>query len=218
MMGRKGLFLSFEGLDGSGKTTQIDLLADWLRGLGYEVVKTREPGGTPIGEKIRNIVLDVANTGMDPVCETLLYAASRAQHVAELIRPALEEGACVLTDRFVDSSYVYQGTGRGLPAEVRAINAAAIRGTLPDMTFFLDLGPERSLRRRTDATSADRIESERMDFHRKVYEAYRKLAEEFPERIRIVPCAGAPEDIQAIVRRHVTELIENGTRQRRTPT
>jgi dTMP kinase len=204
---KRGLFLSFEGLDGSGKTTQIDLLAAWLRKAGYEVVKTREPGGTPVGEKVRDVLLDVSNTGMDPVCESLLYAASRAQHVAELIRPALEAGKCVLTDRFVDSSYVYQGSGRGLAGEVRAINAVAIRGTLPDMTFFLDLGPERSLRRRTDATAADRIESEKMGFHRTVYEAYRKLAEEFPERIRIVPCEGAPEDIHAAIRAHVKGII-----------
>jgi dTMP kinase len=205
---KKGLFFTFEGLDGSGKTTQIKLLDDYLRIRGYDVVQTREPGGTAIGEKIREILLDNANVGMGAVCEMLLYAAARAQHVHELIRPALQAGKCVIGDRFTDSSYVYQGIGRGLPLEtVIAVNAEATGGLEPDMTFFLDVAPEESLKRRMDDTGADRIESEAIAFHGKVYQGYRDLAQRFAARYRIIEQTGDAAAIHARIIRNLADML-----------
>jgi dTMP kinase len=174
------MFVTFEGLDGSGKTTQARLLQARLEADGVEVVATREPGGTELGEQVRNLVLHGGH--VTPWAEALLYAASRAQHVDELIRPALERGASVLCDRYLDSSVAYQGVARGLGLErVLELNLVAVGGLLPDRTFLLLIDPgligER-LRR-----EHDRLESEDADFHARVDEGYRRLAERFPERI-----------------------------------
>jgi dTMP kinase len=174
------MFVTFEGLDGSGKTTQARLLQARLEADGVEVVATREPGGTELGEQVRNLVLHGGH--VTPWAEALRYAASRAQHVDELIRPALERGASVLCDRYLDSSVAYQGVARGLGLErVLELNLVAVGGLLPDRTFLLLIDPgligER-LRR-----EHDRLESEDADFHARVDEGYRRLAERFPERI-----------------------------------
>ena len=194
----RGFFLSVEGLDGSGKTTQVDLLEKHLHQWGFEVKRTREPGGCPISEKIRHVVLDIANLGMSPTCEALLYAASRAQHVKEVIRPSVEKGFIVLCDRFVDSSIAYQGGGRKLGVEqVAAINAPAVDGLMPDCTVYLDIDHLTALRRRGNASQLDRIEIEESAFHERVANAYRKLIRENSERFVSVDAALPPEEIGA---------------------
>ncbi|HSK69688.1 MAG TPA: dTMP kinase [Candidatus Limnocylindria bacterium] len=173
----RGYFISFEGNDGSGKSTQAKLLAERLSQIGYDVLPTREPGGTPIGETIRGIVLDAGNDGIDPATEALLYAAARAQHVSQVIRPALDRGMLVVSDRYVDSSVAYQGAGRGLGTErVRAMNDFATGGLLPDVTLFIRLAPEEGIRRRTAKHLLDRLEKEGADFHARVAEAFDRMA------------------------------------------
>ena len=194
----RGFFLSVEGLDGSGKTTQVDLLEKHLNQWGFEVKRTREPGGCPISEKIRHVVLDIANLGMSATCEALLYAASRAQHVKEVIRPSVEKGFIVLCDRFVDSSIAYQGGGRKLGVEqVAAINAPAVDGLMPDCTVYLDIDHLTALRRRGNASQLDRIEIEESAFHERVANAYRQLIRENSERFVSVDAALPPEEIGA---------------------
>jgi dTMP kinase len=174
------MFISFEGLDGSGKTTQVELLRARLEVEGRDVVATREPGGTELGERIRELVLHGGH--VTPWAEALLYAASRAQHVEEVIRPALERGAVVLCDRYVDSSVVYQGVGRSLGLDrVLDLNIAAVGGLMPDRTFLLMLDPGEVGRRVGD--TRDRLEREASEFHIRVDEAYRELVERFPARI-----------------------------------
>ena len=191
-----GAFLSMEGLDGSGKSTQLALLTEALERRGYEVVHTREPGGTPIGERVREILLDPASRGMAPETEALLYAASRAQHVREVIRPALAAGKVVLSDRFVDSSVAYQGGGRELGVgEVLDINAPALDGTLPLATVYLSLSAEASLARRTAASEPDRLESEPLAFHRRVEAAYRALIDRDPGRFVVVDASLPPKEL-----------------------
>lgn len=172
-----GLLITFEGPDGAGKTTQITLLAEALKAGGYQVVLTREPGGTAISDKIREILLNPAHDMMVAEAEVLLYAASRAQHVKEKIEPALEQGKIVLCDRFVDASIAYQGFGLGLGEEViRAINQFATGGLLPSLTFLLDIPPEEGMRRLKKRAGLDRIEAKGLDYHRKVREGFLKLA------------------------------------------
>lgn len=182
----KGYFITFEGPDGSGKTTQINLLKEYLVHQGYEVLVTREPGGTPISEAIREIILDTEYREMNPVTEMLLYAASRAQHVNQLIRPALEQGIIVLCDRFVDSSIAYQGVGRGLGIDtVEEINRVALQGVTPDMTFFFDIDPKEGLKRgQARSRGADRLELETLEFHRKVYQGFCELCSRNPNRFK----------------------------------
>ncbi len=194
----RGFFLSVEGLDGSGKTTQVDLLEKHLLQWGFEVKRTREPGGCPISEKIRRVVLDIDNLGMSDVCEALLYAASRAQHMREVIRPSVEKGMVVLCDRFVDSSIAYQGGGRQLGVgKVAAINAPAVDGLMPDCTVYLDADPLEALRRRGQASALDRIEVEEAAFHERVANAYRQLIREDAGRFVSVNAALPPEEIGA---------------------
>lgn len=173
----KGLFISVEGGDGSGKSTQLENIKRYFEEKNIEYVFTREPGGTSIGEEIRDILLDPKNEEMADITEAMLYAASRAQHVAEVIAPALAEGKTVICDRFVDSSIAYQGIGRGLGEAVKVINDYAIGKYLPDVTFFLDISPEDAMSRIADR-GHDRLEKEATDFHQRVYEGYKKLIEE----------------------------------------
>ena len=155
----RGKFITIEGTDGSGKSTQIELLMDYLRKKGADVIFTREPGGTQISEKIREIILDVDNSEMTGITEALLYAAARSQHVEEKIIPALEAGKIIICDRFVDSSIAYQGAARGLGAEkIMGINEAALHGIMPDMTLFFDLSPEKGILRKKNERALDRLE------------------------------------------------------------
>ncbi len=185
-MASRGLFITFEGMDGSGKTTQMHRLAERLRGMGRTVLETVEPGGSPIAMKIRHILLDAANQELSPVAEVLLYFASRAQNVDEWIAPALSRGEIVLSDRFNDSSLVYQGGGRELGAEaVAALERIACRGVKPDLTVLVDVDAEASLacaRARNDAAPhcETRMDDQSLEFHRKVYAAYHALAEAEP--------------------------------------
>jgi len=214
--GNEGLFISFEGNDGSGKTTQIRLLSQWFESCGREVVHLREPGGTFIGEKIRDLLLDNENKGMEPVTEMLLYAASRAQLMRSVILPALAGNAVVICDRFVDSSYAYQGFGRQLGLEVvRAANEKAIDGHMPNLTFFLDLDADTSMaRRQASGMATDRLENEEMAFHRRAHDGYLMLCDTSGERIkRIAVLEGdrqrTPEDVAAEIRAHVIGWQKN---------
>jgi len=195
-----GFFVTVEGLDGSGKTTQIDRLAAHLSRLGYHTLLTREPGGSPIAEKIRELVLSPDNLGMHPWTEALLYAAARAEHVRSLVQPALADGQVVLCDRYVDSSAAYQGVGRGLGLEnVLEVNAQATGGLRPDLTLYLRLDAAEALARRGRASSLDRIEMEANAFHQRVCDAYDQLAARDPERVRTVDGSLPVEEIAAAV-------------------
>jgi len=200
-----GLFVTFEGPDGSGKTTQIQKLADYCRAKGYAVVQTREPGGTLISEKIRALILDVNTPEMDDVTEALLYAAARAQHVSQVIRPALKRGDIVLCDRFVDSSIAYQGHARGLGAGVAEINAFAVQGLEPDLTFLLELDPETGLKRIRKNSNFDRLEQETLAFHRRVNEGYELLRRQYADRYKVVDAA-VSEDVLALEIRRIFEV------------
>src|SRR5579859_8033470 len=204
-MHARGLFITFEGMDGSGKTTQMGRLAARLRDRGRRVLETAEPGGTAIGRAIRRILLDAANQELSPTAELLLYFASRAQNVDEAIQPALSRGEIVLADRFTDSSLVYQGCGRALGAEaVLALDRVACRGLKPDLTILVDIDVETSLARahaRNTARSASetRMDEESVEFHRKVFEAYEALAAREPNRIKRVDGRLALDDVERAV-------------------
>jgi dTMP kinase len=201
----KGYFISLEGNDGSGKSTQAEMLALSLQKLGYTVLFTREPGGTPVSEKIRQLLLDVDNRSMTCRTEALLFAAGRAQHVEEVIKPALEQGYLVVCDRYVDSSIAYQGGGRELGIDlVTAINAPAIDGLLPDTTAFLAIAPDVALTRRVTATGADRIELSQMDFHNRVADAYQKIIQNDPDRFVIV---NADQDIDSVQKELLNRVL-----------
>ena len=180
----KGYFITFEGGEGSGKTTLINKIYEELEKMGKKVYKTREPGGVEIAEQIRNVILNVNNTKMDKRTEALLYAASRRQHLIESVNPRLEEGFIVLCDRYIDSSLAYQGYARGIGIkEVLDINLFATSGLLPDLTLFIDVAPEVGLARIKDNNrNQNRLDLEQMDFHKNVYEGYMKVKEMFPDR------------------------------------
>ena len=202
-----GLFVAFEGGDGAGKSTQAALLADALRAGGHEVVLTREPGGTPAAEAIRHVVLTPEFAGLDPRAEALLYAASRAEHVARLVRPALDRGAVVITDRYIDSSVAYQGVGRGLgPDVVGEINLWATRSLLPDLTVLLDVDAGAGLARIDSAP--DRLEAEPEEFHASVVQAFRALAAGDPDRYLVLAASGDRDAIAAAVLARVEALLE----------
>jgi dTMP kinase len=204
-MAKRGLFITFEGMDGSGKTTQRLRLACRLRALGRTVLETAEPGGTRIGTQIRRILLDSANQELCPSAELLLYFASRAQNVEEFIRPALARGEIVLADRFTDSSVVYQGYGRALGVEnVLALDRIACRGLKPDLTILLDIDAETSLERTharnaAETSSERRMDEQSIEFHRKVYAAYHQLAAREPERVKLIPGGTPAEEIEQAV-------------------
>ena len=208
----KGLFIVMEGPYGSGKTTQINLLEQYLKEAGYECLITREPGGTVIGEEVRELILNPEYKEMSPVTEMLLYAASRAQLVHEVIGPALEAGRIVISDRFVDSSIVYQGIARNLGiSTVAAVNAPGIGIYRPDGIFFIDLSEAEGIRRKKNQKKLDRMEQESIDFHHLVSEGYRKVLAERPEVIKID--GGKDIDvIQKKIRNHVDELLKKKNR------
>lgn len=208
----KGLFIVMEGPDGSGKTTQINLLEQYLKEAGYECLITREPGGTVIGEEVRELILNPEYKEMSPVTEMLLYAASRAQLVHEVIGSALEAGKIVISDRFVDSSIVYQGIARNLGiSTVAAVNAPGIGIYRPDGIFFIDLSEAEGIRRKKNQKKLDRMEQESIDFHHLVSEGYRKVLAERPEVIKID--GGKDIDvIQKKIRNHVDELLKKKNR------
>ncbi|MGA2268809.1 MAG: dTMP kinase [Bryobacteraceae bacterium] len=191
-MATRGLFITLEGMDGSGKTTQMHRLAARLRALGRTVLETAEPGGTPIGMKIRRILLDAANQELSPTTEVLLYFASRSQNVDEWIAAALDRGEVVLSDRFTDSSLVYQGWGRNLGVDaIVALERIACRGLKPDLTLLVDIDAETSLARARARNLAQphcetRMDDQSIEFHRRVYEAYHALAAREPERVKVV--------------------------------
>ena len=192
---KRGLFITFEGPDGSGKTTQIERLQQYLRDCGRETLLTREPGGTVIGEKIRTVILDPSTPEMDPIAEAMLYAASRAQHTAQVILPSLEAGVTVICDRYMDSSIAYQGYGRNLGDSVRIINEIAVMGLVPDLTFLLLIDPE--VGRSRIKGELDRLELEENSYHKAVYEGYLKLAEQHPNRITRIDGDRGIEEIHA---------------------
>ena len=207
-MSAAGLFITLEGGDGSGKTTQASLLGAWLAGQGREVVRTREPGGTEVGVEVREIVLhhrgDIA-----PRAEALLYAADRAHHVATVVRPALERGAVVIQDRYIDSSVAYQGAGRVLdPAEVRSISEWATGALAPDLTILLDLDADEARTRLDGArTRYDRLEAEASEFHDRVRSAYLALAAEEPDRFLVVDATAPVDEIATVIRARVAQLL-----------
>ncbi|HZX21794.1 MAG TPA: dTMP kinase [Clostridia bacterium] len=207
----KGIFITIEGLDGSGKSTQVSHIKSILEKKGYDVLLTREPGGTKIGEKIRQILLDKDHKEMSAAAEALLYAASRAQHVEQVIVPALKEGRAVLCDRFVDSSIAYQGKGRELgPEAVTDINKFATHGLGPDITILLDIDPEVGLNRAKATKKADRLEQERLDFHRKVREGYKALAETYPDRIKVIDASKTVEEISREIEKKLSSVVGKG--------
>lgn len=203
-----GLFISFEGIDGVGKSTQADLLEKYLVGLGKTVVRTLEPGGTEVGVEIRKILLHHRGE-LAPRAEAALFAADRAHHVASKIRPALARGEIVITDRYFDSSVAYQGAGRELSMdEVRNLSLWAVGGLLPDLTILLDLPAEvaRSRRNKT-GTEPDRLESEKIEFFERARQAYLKLASDEPDRFLVVDASAEVEQMQEIIRARVSGLI-----------
>jgi len=205
-----GIFITLEGIEGSGKSTQAAKLRDHLAAKGFDVVVTREPGGSPIAEKIRRILLDPSNTRMVPLAELFLYEASRTQHVAEVIGPALEAGKWVICDRFFDASTAYQGNARGIDvATVERLNLLATGGIKPDLTIVLDLEADVGLKRL--GRSPDRLEAESLAFHRRVREGYLKIAASDSSRIKIVDASGSIDDISIRIR----EIVEAWLASRR---
>ena len=206
-------FITFEGIDGCGKSTQLRMLASELRLRGQEVVSTREPGGTPLGQHIRQLLLD-AEEQVDPLAELLLYAADRAQHVRSHVRPALDSGHVVLSDRYADATVAYQGAGRGFPAElVSELVVLATGGLMPDLTLIFDLPVDESQRRQARRMSkghkADRLDAEDAAFHTRVRDAYLRIAAAEPERVRVIDAAGSVQETQAHVMRIVMPFLEN---------
>ena len=207
-MKRNGKFITFEGCDGCGKSTQLSLLIDYLKENGVPHIFTREPGGGKISEAIRGILLSGKNTEMSDECEALLYAAARAQHIKDRVEPALQEGKLVVCDRYVDSSFAYQAYARGLGMEfVEKINAFALEGFLPDMTVFFDLSPKEAFARKKGADEADRMELAGLAFNERVYEGYLDLAKKYPDRFVVI---NARKSIEEIASEVLTVLKEKG--------
>lgn len=202
----RGLFITLEGGDGAGKSTQIRNIERFFDEKGLVVVHTREPGGTPISEKLRNILLDNSNTEMADVTEMMIYAASRAQNVREFILPALERGEIVICDRFVDSSIAYQAYGRELGDMVGIVNHYATGGLTPDITFWLDIDPQAGKMRAAKAGDLDRLELEQMDFHYRVYDGYKRLAEDDPGRVKRIDASDTVDNIKDAIYAHLEEL------------
>ena len=192
---KRGYFISFEGPDGAGKSTQIEFLKQYLEDRGLEYIFTREPGGTKISEKIREMLLDKENSDMTARTEALLYAASRAQLVEKVIEPALKEGKIVVSDRYIDSSIAYQGFGRDLGPKVTEINKFAVNELEPDLTFLMMISPD-DVKERLDQDNLDRLESEDLEFKKKVLEGFESVAEEYRFRVRVIDATLSKEEIR----------------------
>lgn len=206
-MGVRGKFITFEGSEGSGKSTQIELVCRYLKGKGRKVLFLREPGATRISEQIRRILLDVGSAGMSNECETLLYMAARAQLVREKIVPALRKGVAVLCDRFLDSTIAYQGYGNGVDiAWIKQLGRFATGGVTPDLTLFFDIDAKKGLGR--ISRPKDRIERRSVLYHNRVRAGYRTLARQEPKRIKLIKVDGSKEEIYLIVRRYVNNLLD----------
>jgi dTMP kinase len=204
----RGVLVTFEGVEGSGKSTQIERLRAWLDAEGFAVLVSREPGGTPIGEQVRAVLLDPDNGAMDGLTELFLYLASRCQHVREVVRPAIQRGMVVLLDRYVDSSVAYQGGGRGLgPRPVARLNKLATGGLAPDLTILVDV-PVEVGRRRKGASGLDRLERERVEFHERVRDSYLQLARRAPRRWCVVDGGQPAGDIARSIRVAVEKLLQ----------
>lgn len=208
MRTERGYFITLEGCEGSGKSTQTELIKKYLCEIGIDAEFTREPGGTPISEKIREVILDGANVSMTDETEALLYAAARIQHVKEKILPLKNSGKVVVCDRYIDSSFAYQAYARGLGYDyVEKINEEAIKLCTPDLTIFFDISPDDAFIRKGGADKDDRLEQSGIDFHRKVYKGYKALSEKFPERIKLIDATGAKEEIFNAVKRTIDGLL-----------
>ena len=205
---KQGLFITLEGGDGAGKSTQMNNIEKYFNERGYTCLRTREPGGTSIGEALREILLSPATSKMTDVAEMMIFAAARAQHVRELIRPAVEEGKIVICDRFVDSSIAYQKYGRELGDMVVQVNDIAIDGLLPDITFWMDINPEAGRERigKREDSSLDRLEREKMDFHYRVYDGYQELCERYPERVKRIDATRSIEEMRDEIYGYLDEL------------
>jgi dTMP kinase len=212
------MFVTFEGIEGCGKSTQCRLLAAWLEELGHKVLRTREPGGSALGRTLRSILLNVENRDLTPESELFLYLADRAQHVGQIIRPHLEQGWTVLCDRYADSTVVYQGYGRGLdPDLLHSFNDVAVAGLWPDLTLLIDLPVEDGLRRAMDrnarerqCASEGRFEAESLSFHGRIRNGYLRWAALHPDRFRIIDGLGTPEEVQDRVRAQVSPALGGG--------
>ncbi len=204
----KGTFIAFEGADGCGKTTQLRLLGDYLESQGVNVLRTREPGGCPVAEQIRAILLDNANCEMTAVTETLLYAAARAEHVRQVIGPAVDAGKVVLCDRFVYSSLAYQGYGRGLGIDtVWHVNEIAVSGYMPDLTVFINVPPERAFCRMNENKEHDRLESEHLSFHERVFEGFTALSQRGD--VLSIEAHGTKYETHEIIKQKVLPLLRD---------
>ncbi len=206
----KGLFIALEGPDGSGKSTITKLLADYMQKKNIPHIITREPGGTEIGEEIRELILNNKNTHMSEETEALLYAASRSQHISEKIKPSLDKGKVVVCDRFVLSSLAYQGKGRGLGIEkVKMINDFAIGDVYPDLILFFDVDPSTTLKRKTKNANVDRLELEGENFHKNVYQGYRESLKMYPKNIKIIDASQSIEEVLNEVIVEIEHLLDN---------
>lgn len=212
-----GRFIVIDGPDGAGKSTQIAMLAAFLRGQGLQVAQTRDPGGTAVGDRIRAILLDNAHAEMAVACETMLYMASRAQLVAEVIRPALERGACVLCDRFVSSTIAYQGAGGADIEAIRRVAEVAVGGVWPDLTVILDLGHDEGLRRAAERASKDRMESKGDIFHQRVREMFLAQVAADPKRFAMVDAAGTAQQVQTRLREKLSGWVASANIESRKP-
>ncbi len=203
------MLITFEGIEGCGKTTQIELLADYLTRQGYSVVRTREPGGTPFGEALRELLLK-KGMHVDPLCELMIFMAMRAQHVDEVILPALKDGRIVLCDRFTDATYAYQGSGRKIDTGViDTLNTMVTRGVRPNLTVLFDIAVEKGLKRRAASSDMDRIEAEDISFHQRVRSEYEKRAKADPKRFFVVDASLKVEAIHDLIRAKVNNTLKS---------
>jgi dTMP kinase len=206
----RGIFISFEGIEGTGKTTQVKLLVKHLREKGFRIIRTEEPGGTLISLKIRELLLSLENRDMDPVTELLLYNASRVQHIKEVILPAIEKGDIVITDRFSDSTVAYQGYGRGIDLKlIDSLDNISTSRLRPDITIILDIDAETGLRRNREINKNDRLEQEHISFHEKVRKGFIDIASKEPERVKLVDCSVSLEDVHRKILNIIDGFIEN---------
>ncbi len=210
------MFITCEGIEGSGKSTAMRALGAWLEGTGREVVYTREPGGSPLGVALRAILLDARNSEISPRAELFLYLADRAQHVEQVIKPALERGAFVLSDRYADSTVVYQGYGRGLPPDgLYSLNSIAAGGLWPDLTLLFDIDPQKGLARAAERNRAEgktvtegRFEAESLAFHQRIREGFLDWAAKRPERFRVIDGSGVPDAVFSAARAAVETMLQ----------